>query len=89
MRSITIAVVLVAGTLIAGLGYASPAFAEGQNEPRFERRGSWQERSRENEHWRYKHRSNGYYSAPPIIYAPPQYYQQPGASLNFSFPLFR
>jgi len=28
-----------------------------------------------------------YYSAPPVIYQPPTYYQQPGAMLNFVFPL--
>ncbi len=30
-----------------------------------------------------------YYGAPPIIYAPPGYYQQPGATLSFSFPFYR
>jgi hypothetical protein len=30
-----------------------------------------------------------YYSAPPVVYQPPGYYQQPGASLSFIFPFFQ
>jgi hypothetical protein len=39
--------------------------------------------------WRegYYHRPDIYYSAPPVIYPPMGYYQQPSATLNFSFPL--
>ena len=39
--------------------------------------------------WRdgYYHRPDVYYSAPPVISPPMGYYQQPGASLNFTFPL--
>ena len=68
---------------------ATPARADGPDPRRFEGRGQWQERGRQNEHWREEHRYNGYYSAPPVIYVEPGYYQRPGASLNFNFPLFR
>ncbi len=67
---------------------ATPALAEGQDRNSFEGRGTWQERGRRDEHWRPEHRYNGYYSAPPPVYVAP-YYGQPGASLNFNFPLFR
>jgi hypothetical protein len=65
------------------------AYAQGYELQRSNDPASWQERGRQNEHLRDEHRVDGYYSAPPIIYAPPRYYEQPGASLNFSFPLFR
>ena len=81
------AFVLAAAALAGPLSV--PAFADGPDAYRFEGQGRWQERGRANEHWRYENRYNGYYSAPPIIYTPPGYYQQPGASLNFNFPLFR
>jgi hypothetical protein len=39
--------------------------------------------------WRqgYYHRPDIYYSAPPVIYPPYGYYQQPGATFSFSFPI--
>lgn len=29
-----------------------------------------------------------YYGPPPIVYAPPGYYRQPGVSLNFGIPIY-
>ena len=80
---------LLLGAVTLGSLAATPARAEGPDRNRFEGRGQWQERGRQNEHWRQEHRYNGYYSAPPVIYVEPNYYRQPGASLNFNFPLFR
>ena len=42
-------------------------------------------------HRRYEQRGGRdyYYSAPPVVYPPYGYYQQPGPSLYFSFPLYR
>lgn len=39
--------------------------------------------------WRrgYYRRPDIYYSAPPVIYPPYGYYQQPGATFSFSFPI--
>lgn len=46
---------------------------------------------REGGHRHYEQRGGRdyYYSAPPVVYAPPGYYQQPGATLYYSFPLYR
>lgn len=43
----------------------------------------------EHRHYEYRQRPEVYYGPPPIVYAPPGYYQQPGVSLNFGIPLFR
>ena len=80
---------LALGTLALATSIPAPARAEGAEVNVWQGRGSWQERGRREEHWQPHHRYNGYYSAPPVIYAEPYYYQQPGASLNFNFPLFR
>ena len=86
-RIVTIAVLGVA-VLFGSL--SGPAYADGNDNHRGDGRGYQQDRGRPNERWRPQDRYDGYYSAPPVIYAPPAYYyQQPGASLNFSFPLFR
>ncbi len=70
---------LAAGIAVMTLGWSlpSPAYAENRGE-----------------HWRGEHRYGGYYRSPgnyyappPVIYQPYGYYQQPGASLNFNFPL--
>ena len=37
----------------------------------------------------YYRQPNVYYTAPPVIYPPAGYYQQPGVSLNFNIPLIR
>ena len=37
----------------------------------------------------YDHGPNFYDSAPPVIYAPPAYYVQPGPVLMLNIPLFR
>jgi hypothetical protein len=82
------AAVVMAAVLLAG-PLAAAAFAEGPGPIHENERGSWQERGRRNEHWRPENRFNGYYSAPPVVYAAPGYYQQPSVGLNFSFPLSR
>jgi len=48
------------------------------------------------EHEKYEHRYDGYYrqpnvyyTAPPVIYPPTGYYEQPGVSLNLNFPFIR
>lgn len=85
----------LSAALLTGVLVAS-AFADdhdgrnrGHNEPRHEQ-------ARQQERWRdahryddYDRRPSVYYSAPPVVYAPPAYYRQPAASLNFSFPFFR
>jgi len=80
--AIMLGVAMLAGPLVV------PAFADG---PDLQHRNgpSWQDRGRAGDHWRPENRFDGYYGAPPVVYAPPMYYQQPGASLNFNFPLFR
>ena len=83
------AATLVMGAIMLAGPLAVPASADGPYRHRFEGRGPWQEHGRRGEHWRPENRYNGYYSAPPVIYVPPSYYQQPGVSLNFSFPLVR
>ena len=47
------------------------------------------------EHWRNDYRQQGYYRgpdiyyrAPPVVVLPPTYYQPPGMTLNFGFPLY-
>ena len=74
---------LAAATLTGTL--AAPAFADDHDN----RDRRWNE-SRRNDHrdegrYRYYSQPEYYYSAPPVVYRP-YYYQQPGASLNFSFP---
>jgi hypothetical protein len=39
-------------------------------------------------HGGYRGGHEGYYGAPPIVYARQGYYQQPGISLNFGTPIF-
>ena len=39
-------------------------------------------------HGGYRGGHEGYYGAPPIVYAPQGYYQQPGVSLNFGLPIY-
>lgn len=65
---------------------ALPAFADEHDRGRHHRR--------DREHWRGEHYYGGYhrgptvyYPPPPIVYQPYGYYQQPGAALNFNFPL--
>jgi hypothetical protein len=85
--------VALAGTL------AGPAYADDDHGNQNKR---WNESRQEQAHqkavqqaqWREAHRNDGYYrqpdvyySAPPVVYQPQGYYQQPGASLNFNFPL--
>lgn len=77
------------GALVLATAMPGPARADGDEHHGRQGRGSWEERGRSNEHWREEHRFNGYYSAPPVVYVEPYYYRQPGASLNFNFPLFR
>jgi Ni/Co efflux regulator RcnB len=52
------------------------------------------QRAAQQERWREAHRYNRYYrqpdvyyTAPPVVYQPPGYYQQSGPSLNLNFPL--
>jgi hypothetical protein len=80
---------MLLGAALLAMPLAAPAFADGPDLQHNNGRSSWQERGRQNEHWRPENRFNGYYGAPPVIIAPPEYYGQPGASLNFNFPLFR
>jgi hypothetical protein len=89
------AAILLGGVMLAG-ALPGPAHAQGNGDLNHNRRGSWQERGRQDEHWRPEHRFDGYYGAPPVIFVPapsyyvqPGYYQEPGVSLNFNFPLFR
>jgi hypothetical protein len=89
--------VLAAATLSGML--ATPAFADndydnrnnGWNQSRQQqaRQRAWQQ-----ERWREAHRYNRYYrqpdvyyTAPPVVYQPPGYYQQSGPSINLNFPL--
>ena len=90
---------LAAATLTGML--AGPAHAENEQaqSPSQNHRGNdWRQQGRphavQREHWQDQHWNNGtyrgpdvYYSAPPVIYQPPRYYEQPGATLNFVFPL--
>jgi hypothetical protein len=90
MRNARIAVGGALALLVLASALSGPVRADGGAEVQvWQGRGSWQERGRQNEHWRSEHRFDGYYSAPPVIYADPYYTQQPGMSLNFNFPLFR
>ena len=82
---------LAAGVAALTLGWvaATPAFAQERGD-----RGRGHEHSDGHGHWRGDHRYGGYYRSPdvyypppPVIYQPYGYYQQPGASLNFHFPL--
>jgi len=51
-------------------------------------RAAQQERWREAHHYnRYYRQPDVYYTAPPVVYQPPGYYQQSGPSLNLNFPL--
>jgi hypothetical protein len=59
---------------------ASTAHADNRDRrPEYGRDHGWREG--------YYHRPDVYYSAPPVVYPPTGYYQQPGVSLNFAFPL--
>ncbi len=44
----------------------------------------WQQAQRYDDRYR---RPDVYYTAPPVVYAPPGYYQQQGPTVIFSFPL--
>jgi hypothetical protein len=53
-------------------------------------------RAEDHDRWRHDHdgwregyhrRPDIYYSAPPVVYPPYGYYQQPGATFSFSFPI--
>jgi hypothetical protein len=76
---------------------ACPAYADndhGKGHGNWNKR--WNESRQENwqrTHWREQHRSyrqpDLYYTAPPVVYSPPGYYQQqPGPLLNLSIPFF-
>jgi hypothetical protein len=59
-------------------------------------RGNGAGRGPQRGHPQQQHRNGGYnrepdmyYTAPPVVYLPPTYYQQPGASLSIVIPLFR
>jgi hypothetical protein len=53
------------------------------------RQRAWQqERWREaHRDYRYYRQPDVYYTAPPVVYQPPGYYQQSGPSINLNFPL--
>jgi hypothetical protein len=91
-------VVLSACAAIALAGVlATPAFADKDHD--YQNKGwdhSHQEqahqRAWQQQHWPEAHRYDGYYrqpnvyyTAPPVVYQPQGYYQQPGALLNFNF----
>jgi hypothetical protein len=80
---------------------AGPAFADNDRDNQNKR---WNEsrqeqanqRAWQQERWREAHRYDNYYrqpdvyyTAPPVVYQPQGYYQQPAASLNFNFPFYR
>ncbi len=97
----TLRLVVFCGLAVAALSgtLACPAYADndhgnGQgngnkhwNEPRREnwQRTRWQEQHRSYDNYR---QPDVYYTAPPVIYPPPGYYQQAGPSLNFNIPFF-
>jgi len=76
---------------------ATPALAD--NDHGYQNRNwnqSHQEQARQRawqqQRWQEAHRYDGYYrqpnvyyTAPPVVYQPQGYYQQPAASLNFNF----
>lgn len=82
---------------------ASPAYADNddghgnqnkqRNEPRQRQQAhqqNWQQAHGQEQHRYYDNdrQPDVYYTAPPVIYPPPGYYQQPGASLTLSVPFF-
>ena len=68
---------LAAATLAGPLASAARADDRDHDRGRHERDG-----------WRqgYYHRPDVYYSAPPVVYPPYGYYQQPGATFSLSIP---
>ena len=85
---------LAAATLAGTVAW--PAHADDRGDHGRNQSMARREQSRQQEHWREAHRYDDYYrrpdvyySAPPIIYQPRAYYQQPGASMTFSFPFYR
>jgi len=70
--------------LTAAATFGSSARADEHDRDRGHDRGHW----REAHHWDgFYRRPDVYYSAPPVVYPPYGYYQQPGVSLNFVFPI--
>ncbi|HVC59396.1 MAG TPA: hypothetical protein VND19_03390 [Acetobacteraceae bacterium] len=69
---------LAAATLTGTL--AGPAFADGHDRDRERHRN---DARREPRHYEYYRQPDVYYTAPPVVYAPP------GVSINLGFPLYR
>jgi len=88
---------LAAATLtgmLAGPAHAENDQAQSQNHRGNQGREQGRQHAVQQGHWQDQHRNydtyrgpDVYYSAPPVIYQPPSYYEQPGATLNFVFPL--
>lgn len=88
--SLGVAAVLLTGTLVV------PAHAENHPNGDAARHAPQRLQVADREHWRGEHRHtgrdggrDGYYGAPPVIYAPQGYYEQPGPSVYFGFPFLR
>jgi hypothetical protein len=84
-----VAVLLLASGILAA-GFAAPSQAQedrGRGPPQRYERSYRRDAPRD-----YGHSDRGptfYDSAPPVIYAPPAYYEQPGPVLMLNIPLFR
>jgi hypothetical protein len=91
VRAVTtprVAVLVLASGILAA-GFASPSQAQndrGRGPPQKYERSYRRDAPR---NYGYDHGPNFYDSAPPVIYAPPAYYQQPGPVLMLNIPLFR
>ncbi len=91
MACFALAAAFVTGTITA------PAHADirpngmGNDAPRAPARQQVADREHGRGHHHYEKRGGRdyYYTAPTVVYAPQGYYQQPGETLYFSFPLPR
>jgi hypothetical protein len=72
---------------------ACPAYADNENDHRNKHWNESRQAQAHQQNWqraqwqeqRYR-QPDVYYTAPPVVYPPPGYYQQPGPSFTFSIP---
>lgn len=90
----TMAASVVLATLVLAGPFAAPARADDDHD-HDRRNAPHQQQAHHDDRWRapprhdsYDQRPGMYYSAPPVVYQPPVYYQQPGPVVSLTIPFF-